>query len=134
MKHPLLLAAVGAALSLTACNQNNEPEVVGGPYDPMANQVANAAPPPPLPIITATHRYRCSGNNEVIQIDWLELSGKPVQANLRVGNAATPTVLTAPAEGSGPYTSSDGGSLSGTKEASSVTYTAAGAGALTCKR
>lgn len=134
MNNRLTMVALAAALSLTACNQTNEPEVVGGPADPLANEVANAAPPPPLPVIAATHKYRCSGSNEVLQIDWLELNGQPAQVNVRIGNAATPTVLTRPAEGSGPFASTDGATLTGSKDASSVTFTPTGASAVSCNR
>lgn len=131
MNNRLMLAALAAAVSLSACNQNKEPEVIGGPADPMANQVANAAPPPPLPVIAGTKKYRCDGN-AVAQIDWLELDGKPAQANVRLGDAATPTVFTAAAEGEG-YTGAEGAKLAGTKDAASVNVTLPGGEALTCK-
>ena len=44
MKHYLPLIAVASVALLSACNKNDEPEVVGGPADPMAAQLANAAP------------------------------------------------------------------------------------------
>jgi hypothetical protein len=131
MKNPLLMAALGAALSLSACNQNKEPEVVGGPADPLANEVANAAPPPPLPLIAATKKYRCTGN-ELLQVDWMELNGTPAGANIRVGEATTPTVLT-PGTESGSFSGPDGTSLKGTKDAGSVSLTLAGKGAVSCK-
>ncbi len=131
MKNPLLMAALGAALSLSACNQNKEPEVVGGPADPLANEVANAAPPPPLPVIAATKKYRCTGN-ELVQVDWLELDGKPAQANLRVGDATTPTVLT-PDEAGKSYQAPDGTSLTGTKDGASVSLTRPAKGTVSCK-
>jgi hypothetical protein len=126
-----LAALAAAAFLLSACNQNKEPEVVGGPEDPMANIVANAPPPPPLPSIAATKKYRCAGNG-VVQIDWLELNGKAASANVRVGDAAVPTVLTAAEDGSG-YSGAEGASLTGTKDAASVSLTLPGQGSLTCK-
>jgi hypothetical protein len=131
MKNPILLAALGAALSLSACNQNKEPEVVGGPADPLANQVANAAPPPPLPLIAATKKYRCTGN-ELLQVDWMELNGAPSGANIRVGDATTPTVLTG-TEGKDGFSAPDGTSLTGTKDAASISLTRPGKGAVSCK-
>jgi hypothetical protein len=132
MTHRTLLAAAAAALSLSACNQNKEPQEVGGPVDPMANEVANAAPPALLPSIAATKKYRCNPGNELVSIDWTELNGAPAGANLRVGDAAAPTVLSAAAEGKG-FTAPDGTTLDGTKDAATVSLTLPGKGKLSCK-
>ena len=130
----LSLVALGALLTLSACNNDDHTLVQQGPADPMANQLANAAPPPALPIIAASKTYRCSPGNEVVEIDWTELNGKPANANLRVGkDAIAPVVTSAPAEGTGPYTAADGTSLAGTKDAATVKLTLPGKGALTCK-
>lgn len=67
----LPLVALGAALSLSACNDGGHTIVQQGPADPMANEIANAAPVELPPAITASKSYRCSGDNSVVYIDWL---------------------------------------------------------------
>lgn len=66
---PFLLA-LAAALSLTACNKESHTIVADGPADPLANEVANAAPVELPPAITASKSYRCA-DNSVVYIDWL---------------------------------------------------------------
>lgn len=126
------LAALLLALSLTACNQTGEANVAA-PANSAGNELANVALPPALPINVGTHSYRCA-DSSVVQIDWLELDGQPTQANLRIGDATAPTVLTRPAEGGEAYTGPDGTSLTGTKDSDSVSLTLPGGKALTCRR
>ena len=129
----LTLVALGAALTLAACNNDDHTIVQQGPADPMANQLA-AAPPVELPpSIAASKTYRCDGN-KVVEIDWTERDGKPAGANIRVGaDTVQSVVTTAPAEGTGPFTAPDGTSISGTKDAASVKVTLPGQGAITCR-
>lgn len=108
MTNRLPFVALAAALSLSACNQNKEPEVVGGPIDPLANQVANAAPVELPPAITASKSYRCSGDNSVIYIDWLN------NGAARVKQSASEPVGTEVPAGSDD--------LTGDSKAASVTY------------
>lgn len=127
------LLALGALLSLSACNKDDNTIVQQGPADPLANEVANAAPVELPPSIVASKTYRCDGN-KVVEIDWTERNGKPAGANYRVGaDTVASTVTMAPAEGTGPYTGPDGSSITGTKDASSVKVTLPGQGAITCK-
>ncbi|GAA3996060.1 hypothetical protein [Sphingomonas humi] len=67
----LTLLALGAALTLTACNNNDHTIVQQGPVDPMANELANAAPVELPAAILESKSYRCSGDNSVVYIDWL---------------------------------------------------------------
>lgn len=130
MTNRFTLVALAAALSLTACNQNDAANVAA-PAEPAANELANVELPA-LPVNVATKKYRCA-DSSVVQIDWLELDGKATQANLRIGDATAPTVLTAPAEGGDTYTGADGTKLTGTKDGGSVSVTGPGGTALTCK-
>lgn len=127
-----LLLSVAAALTLAACDNSDHTIVQQGPADPMADELKNA-PAVELPAaIVASKKYRC-GDNSVIALDWREKNNQPAAANLRVGDATTPTELTLGAEGKPPYTAADGTTLTGTKEASSVQLTLPGKGNLTCK-
>lgn len=129
----LTLLALGAALTLSACNDGSHTIVQKGPADPMANELANAPPVELPPAIAASKTYRCDGN-KVVEIDWTERDGKPAGANFRVGaDTIESTVTTAPAEGTGPYTGANGAAVSGTKEDSSVEVTVPGESAITCR-
>jgi hypothetical protein len=129
----LPLLALGAAVALSACNNEGQTIVQQGPTDTMANELA-AAPDVELPpAIVASKTYRCDGN-KVVEIDWTERNGKPAGANYRVGaDTVASTVTTAPAEGTGPFTGPDGSSITGTKDAASVEVTVAGQPAITCR-
>lgn len=134
MTKPISLIALGAALLLAACNSEDHTIVQKGPPDPLGEEAANAAPPPPLPSIAASKTYRCSGSNEVVEVDWMELGGKAAAANIRVGkDVIAPMVLSAPAEGTGPYADAAGVSLTGTKEGNSITLARPGKPSATCK-
>jgi len=113
--------ALGAA-ALTACN--SEPEVVGGQPDPMARELANAAPVELPPAIAASKTYRCK-DNSLVRIDWLQ-GGHG--ANLRVGEATTPTrVRSAAAEEGKPESAelvAEGGyAVTGDPAATSISLT-----------
>nr|WP_314442800.1 hypothetical protein [uncultured Sphingomonas sp.] len=129
----LPLLALCAALTLSACNDGSHTIVQQGPVDPMANELASAAPVELPPAIAASKTYRCDGN-KVVEIDWTERNGQPAGANYRVGaDTIASTVTSAPAEGTGPYTGPDGSSITGTKDAASVQVSVAGAPAITCR-
>ena len=129
----LSLLALGAILTLSACNKDDHTLVEQGPADPMANELAKAAPVELPPSIAASKTYRCDGN-KVVEIDWTERDGKPAGANYRVGaETVASTVTSAPAEGTGPYTGADGSSITGTKDAASVKVTLPGQSTITCR-
>ena len=122
----LTLIALGS-LALAACDSNPSITADSSP-DPMANQLASAAPVELPPAIAASKTYRC-GDNSVVSIDWLSDNKS---ANVRVGDAATPVQVKAAAEGEA-LTAADGTSLTGNATAASVSLTLAGKGAQTCK-
>lgn len=129
----LTLLALGAAFTLSACNNDDQTIVQQGPPDPLGNQAAAAAPVELPPSIVESKTYRCDGN-KVIEIDWTERDGKPAGANYRVGADTVASIVTmAPAEGTGPYTGPDGSSITGTKDAASVKVTVAGQPEITCR-
>ena len=122
----LTLIALGS-LALAACDSNPSITADSSP-DPMANQLASAAPVELPPAIAASKTYRC-GDNSVVSIDWLSDNKS---ANVRVGDATTPVQVKAAAEGEA-LTAADGTSLTGNATAASVSLTLVGKGAQTCK-
>ena len=121
----LTLIALGS-LALAACDSKSITS--DSTPDPMANEIANAAPVELPPAIAATKIYRC-GDSSVVSIDWLD---DKKTANIRVGDATTPVQVKAAAEGEA-MTAADGTSLTGSATAASVSLTLAGKGAQTCK-
>ena len=65
-KLSLLVLGVSA---LAACNTEPENIVAGERPDPMADQLANAAPVELPPAIAASKTYRCK-DNSLLYIDW----------------------------------------------------------------
>src|SRR6478736_5432690 len=121
---PLLV--LGAA-ALAACNPKPE-TLTARDDDPMAEELANAAPVELPPAIAASKTYRCK-DNSLVTIDWMQ-GGKA--ANLRVGKSTTPTALAAASEGEG-LSAADGTKLSGSATAGNVSLTLPGKGAQSCK-
>ena len=122
----ITLIALGS-LALGACNSEPENLVGGGTPDPMAKELAGAAPVELPPAIAASKTYRCK-DNSLVSIDWL---ADNKSANLRVGGATTPVQLKAAAAG-GALTAADGTSLTGAAAAGKVGLTLSGQSATTC--
>jgi len=95
--------ALGAViLSVAACG--NKPETMNtGTGDPMAEELANAAPVAPPPMIKESHTYRCK-DNSLIFIDFMTDN---VTANFKAERNGPVTVLKAPTAGE-PFVSADG--------------------------
>jgi len=124
MKYHLPLTALAALALLSACN-NDEPEVVGGPADPMAQQLANAAPVELPPSVKESHQYRCK-DNSLIFVDFMN---DHKTANLRTEKDGSPTKLVA-AEPGKPF-EAEGYKVEGSGK--QITATVPGKGALSCK-
>ncbi|HEU4956042.1 MAG TPA: hypothetical protein VFT40_00290 [Sphingomicrobium sp.] len=126
----LTLIAFGL-LALAACKQ--ETIVAGDRPDPMAQELANAAPVELPPAIAASKTYRCK-DNSLVQIDWLSNDkGAYVHGN---GQAQTHLKPAAPVEGkpaSSDLTAEGGYLLKGNATASTVNLTLPGKGAQVCK-
>lgn len=125
MKYYLPLIAVAALSSLSACN-NDQPQVVGGPADPMAEKLANAAPVELPPMVKVSRQYRCKGNS-LIFVDFMS---DDKTAILRTSKEGAPTKLTA-AEAGKPFTAEGGYEVVGSGK--EITANVAGKGALSCK-
>ncbi len=126
----LSLIVVGA-IALTACKQET---IVGGQTpDPMARELANAAPVELPPAIAASKTYRCK-DNSLVQIDWLsDNKGAYVHGN---GQEQTHLKAAEAVEGkpaSTDLTAEGGYALKGSATASTVTLTLPGKGAQACK-
>ncbi len=124
MKFYLPLIAVASLSLLAACNKNDEPEVVGGPADPMAAELANAAPVELPPSVKANKQFRCK-DNSLIFVDFMS---DDKTAQLRTEKGGTATTLKA-AEVGKPFTA-EGFEVSGAGD--DVTITVPGKGAQAC--
>jgi hypothetical protein len=121
---PLISVAAVALLSLAACN--NKPEEVSSTApDPMASQLANAAPVELPPAIAETVTLRCD-DNSLVYLDFFQ-GNKQVQLKTEKGGPAT--MLKAPAAGE-PFEAAGGYKLTGTSK--NVTVTVPGKPAKTC--
>ena len=124
-QHRMLAAAGLAALFVMAgCNQ--EAEVVGGPVDPQAEQLKNAAPVELPPSIKLAKTYRCK-DNSLIHLTFLS-DDKTVILRDREGGEPPMGMLKAPNAGE-PFTA-NGYTVTG--NGTNVTYQAPGKGRLTC--
>lgn len=120
------LFAVAAALMLAACNKS-EPEVIETNPDPMANQIANAAPVELPPAVTDSAIYRCK-DNSIVYVDFL---GDKSSANVRTSKEGAPVQVKAGAEG-GAMTGGNGFSVEGTGK--TVQIAVNGGAAQSCTR
>jgi uncharacterized protein with LGFP repeats len=125
MKNPSLIAAAAIALlSLAAC-ENKPEEVSSTAPDPMASQLANAAPVELPPAIAESVTLRC-GDNSLVYVEFFQ-GNKQVQLKTEKGGPAT--MLKAPAAGE-PFEAAGGYKLTGTSK--NVTVTVPGKPAKTC--
>ena len=125
MKYYLPLMAAASLSLLSACN-NDQPEVVGGPADPMAQQLANAAPVELPPSVKVSRQYRCK-DNSLIFVDFMS---DEKTANLRTEKDGSPTKLVA-AEPGKPFTGEGGYSVEGSGK--QITAALPGKSAVSCK-
>ncbi|MFD1613083.1 hypothetical protein ACFSCW_14855 [Sphingomonas tabacisoli] len=121
------LSAVAALLALAACNNSKKPEVIDTNPDPMANQIANAAPVELPPAVTDTGIYRCK-DNSVVYVDFL---GDKTQANIRTEKGGTPVHVQSTEAGK-PLTGANGTSISGSGK--TVQIAVKGGAAQSCNR
>ena len=129
MIRKLTLIILGSA-ALVACKQ--ETIVANGPADPMADELANAAPVELPPAIASSKTYRCKDNG-LVKIDWLQ-GGKGAYLH-GDGYAQTHVKPAEIAEGqpaSSDLTAEGGYVLKGEPTASSVSLTLPGKGTQTC--
>ena len=103
------LLVMGAA-ALAACNPNPTTVVANEAPDPMAAELANAAPVELPPAIAASKTYRCK-DNSLLYVEWLSDGS----ARVKKDKAEVGTGIPAPAEG----VKSD---LTGTATSPSITY------------
>lgn len=119
-------ALVIAVLPLAACKP--EPEVLDSRApDPMASQLANAAPVELPPSIKASVSMRCQPGNALV---FAEFFDGDKQVTLRTEANGTRTVLKAPTAGE-PFVAEGGYKLTG--NAQNATVELPGKGTLTCK-
>lgn len=122
---PRILCAAAALLAASACNQPAPETVDSTAPDPLASQLANAALVELPPAMTATKTFRCKDNSLVV----VDFFAGNRQVNLRPKPDASPIQLRAETEG-GAFT---GGGYTVTGTEASITLTAPGKAALTCR-
>ena len=125
MKSYIPLIAAASLGLLSACNQNDEPEVVGGPRDPMAAELANAAPVELPPSVKANKQFRCK-DNSLLFVDYMS---DDKTALLRTEKGGAATTLKA-AEAGQPFTAEGGYTIDGSGD--NVTITVPGKSAQAC--
>jgi len=115
--------ALAATFALAACG---EPEVVTvNRYDPMADELRNAAPVEPPPMIEASHTYRCR-DNSLIYVDFYTND----TALVRTERGGDPVASLTAEGGNPPYEGQEGYSISA--NADEISYTAPGSGTQSC--
>lgn len=124
-KSPLIAIAAAALVSLAAC-ENKPEEVSGVAPDPMASQLANAAPIELPPSIAASKQMRC-GDNSLVFVDFFQ-GDKQVQ--IKTAKDGPGTMLVAPNAGE-PFVAEGGYKLTGNSKAATVVTP--GEGTRTCK-
>ena len=88
---PLMTAAAALALSLGACKETKPTVIDTTSPDPMASQLANAAPVTLPPSMTASVTFRCK-DNSLAYVDFFKGN---TQANVHPTKGATAVVLKA---------------------------------------
>lgn len=96
------MALCASLLTLAACNSEPDSSNMSAD-DPTAEELANAAPPPAVPMIKASHTYRCK-DNSLIFVDFMT---DDKTANFRSAKDAPVVHLAAPEAGE-PFVSADG--------------------------
>ena len=127
MTRILRMLTLVAAAALAGCD-NEDHTIVAGPDGDSPTNVASNGPVELPPAIAATKVYRCSGDNSVVQVDWLSDNKT---ANVRIGENAPATQVRA-AEAGKPMTGPDGLSLTGTASGSSVSIKLPAGGTKSC--
>ena len=119
------------SVALVACEKDTI--VAGEQPDPMARELANAAPVELPPSIAASKTYRCK-DNSLVQIDWLaDNKGAYVHGADRTQTHVKPAEAAEGQSASTDLTADGGYVLKGNATASTVTLTLPGKGAQACK-
>lgn len=119
---PLIAAALFA---LSACDTKPKTEVVDTNPDPMANQLATAAPVELPPAIKADKTFRCKDQS----LAYVTFFQGDKQVVVRTEQGGTPTTLKAEKAGD-PYTAEGGWKVTG--DESNITLTRPGMSAQSC--
>ncbi|MGN6374560.1 MAG: hypothetical protein ACTHMG_03295 [Sphingomonas sp.] len=121
---PLMTAAVALTLTLGACHKK-QPQVIDTTSpDPMASQLANAAPVKLPPAMTASVTFRCK-DNSLVYVDFFKGN---TEAHLHLKKGDTPIILTADEDGD-PLT---GNGYKMTGDQDKITLTTPDKGTLDC--
>lgn len=126
MSKPLFFLSAAALFALAACDsQPTQPEVLDTNPDPMAAQLANAAPVELPPAIKADKTMRCKDGS----LAYVTFFQGDKQAVVRTAKDAAPVTLKA-AEAGQPMTAEGGWSLTG--DVGTIELTQPGKAAQSC--
>ena len=118
-----------AAISLAACN--NDPIVGEDAPDPMAKELANAAPVELPPAIASSRTYRCK-DNSLVTIDWLSDKSAYVHGDGGSQTQVKPAIAAEGKPASTELVAEGGYALTGDAGGSSITVTLPGKGKRAC--
>jgi hypothetical protein len=122
---PLLAAALPVALLAACGQQQSKTEVLDTNPDPMATELANAAPVELPPAIKSDKTFRCKDQS----LAYVTFFEGDKQVVVRTEQGGTATTLKAPEAGQ-PYTAEGGWTLKGDEK--NITLTTPAKPALTC--
>ncbi len=125
MKTALVIAVAAPLIALAACDNHKAPQVIDTNPDPMATQLANAAPIELPPSIKADKTLRCK-DNTLVYVKFFEGEKQVVVKTAKDGPATT---LRAPNAGE-PYVADGGWMLTGGPN--TVTIERPGKGSQSC--
>lgn len=125
MKTPLPLVAAAVLLVLAACD-NKAPDTIDTNPDPMAAELANAAPAELPPSIKADKTFRCK-DNSLVYVTFFE---GDKQVNVRTEKDGPATALRAANAGE-PLTAEGGWRLTGSP--TNITVVRPGKDSITCR-
>jgi hypothetical protein len=135
---PLAAASIAALLTLAACGESQEPEVVGGMADPNADEIAALDPAELPPMRVREASFRCADNSLV----YVSFYTNDTQVGVRLDETGPETILTneamaedgeeAPEAAATPSYAGEGYRVVGASDASGIQFARPGGNLQRC--